>query len=591
MGISLTEEQKREIAEAGWRSPVEFCRIILPNWFPTKMPWVHRGLAALRIGRADFLLDFGKEVWQEDIEAGTQSEWTVQDFEKLIANFVTVTKEAVYKDGRMIEPEVTKPMFLVARDSSGYPTGCWIADPKDDNAFIIPRGFSKTTLINALNLRDAVYDEEDFILYVSETKPHASNQVATIRTQLEENELLIAVYGDKKPNRQASEKWTDSFLELLGPIDPATGMNKNGCKIAALGSGGQVRGISKDATRPSRIIVDDFQSSESMKSPTQVAADIQWYTAVLRPARKIFGKGQTKMDVIGTLLGPQAIMALLMQDPDYNRVRFGALDRQGDPLWAYAVDHAKLTKLRAEAERMGNLDSFDFEYMSTIPINDGVAFPLDKIVYVNRPAEWFVAKAIVCDPAISENPKADFCAIGALGMGKYGDIHLIDFHGEVGMGAQEQADKFFDFHFAHCLDLDPDCVKHGIEAVAYQRALISLITSQQHERSKTWGQRAYFEITPILHGRHEGSKIMRVQGLLSPRVKSGHFSMERPFQTLLGQLRDWPNGKKDAPDMCAMGIQLLDPYSSQLASNENEEGEPILPTTKLPKLNIQRRAP
>ena len=572
--LTLTKEDSLRLANAGWRSPVEFCRIFLPGWFPTKMPWFHRGMAALRVGRADFLLDFGPEVWAHDTVKNTVSEWTVDDLIKIVTNFVIEVKPAVVKDGVTIEPAVLEPMFDLGFDDEGRITSCTIRDPKKRNAFMVPRGFSKTTLINALNLRDVQYGTEEFILYTSETVGHAAKQVATIRRQLEENALLIAVFGDRKPGRQDSETWTDAFLECLGPEDEPD----RRVIIAALGSGGQVRGISKNAQRPTRIVVDDFQAKESMSSPTQIEKDIDWFIGTLLPAGEEFEALELEMavDVIGTLLGPQAILAQLMTDSSWNRVRFGAIDRQGDMLWGAKLSMAGLQAKRAEFERMGKLDAFDYEYMSQLPITDGVQFPLDKIIYVNRPSEWFVAKSVVCDPAISANPKADYCTLAAVGMGKFGDIHVIDFHAEVGMEFDAQAEKFFELHFAHCLDLPFDQVRHGVEAVAYQRALISLITSKQHEKSKTWGQRAYFEVIPILHGRHEPSKIMRVQGFLSPRVRTGHFSMERPYQTLLGQLRDWgkKEAKKDGPDAIAMAIRLLDPFAGGLAANENPEGEP-----------------
>lgn len=589
MAQTLTQEDAKLLAEAGWHSPVEFCRIFLPTWFPTKMPWFHRGMAALRLGRADFLLDFGPEVWPTDARNGTSSAWTVEDLLKIVTNFVIEVKPAVMKDGQIVQPAVLEPMFDLILNEDQAIVDIRIRAPKRKNAFIVPRGFSKTTLINALNLRDAMYGEEDFILYTSETSGHAANQVSTVRTQLEENDLLIAVFGDRKPGRQDSEKWTDAFIEILGPFDPITAKPQGKCIIAALGAGGQVRGISKDAQRPTRIVVDDFQSSETMKSPTQLEKDTNWFVGTLLPAGEEFEALALEMavDVIGTLLGPQAIMANLMLDPDWNRVRFGAIDRQGDMLWEAKLSAAGLAAKRASFERMGQLDAFDFEYMSTVPLNDGVAFPVEKLVYISRPQEWFVGKAVICDPAISDNPKADFCSIAALGVGKFGDIHVINFHGEVGMEADDQAEKFFEFHFAHCLDLPPENVLHGVESNGYQRALAQLIKNKQAAKSITWGPRAFFEVTPILHGKKDGAKVLRVQGLLSPRVKSGHVSMERPFSVLVGQMRDWPNGKKDGPDAIAMGINLLGPFVGLAANVPDEEGEPA-PTNVVPITRLRR---
>lgn len=575
---TLTKEEVTALAARCYRSRVEFARVFLPTWFPTKMPWVHRGIIALRTGRTDFLLDFGEELWPEDILKGTVSHWTPSDLVKIVTNFVVVVTEAkLDSKGRVVEPEVTRPIFeLDYDDDTGEIRDVRIISPSLLTAIMMPRGFSKTTLENMLNLSDAVFEDEKFILYVSQTSTHSELQLATIRLQLETNDLLRAVFGNKVPERNDSNKWTDGLLEL-----------NNGVRIAALGRGGQIRGISKDAIRPSRIVIDDLQDEEGVRVEGQRQKDSDWFFRSLLPARKMFGTDISKVDFIGTLLHPEAVLPAVMADPDWQAVKFGAIDRQGEALWEYAFSLEKLAKERESYARQGKLDAFDYEYMSHLPRNDGAAFPLDRVTYVIRPDEWFEAVALVGDPAISENPKADFSSFAVVGMGKVGKIHIIDFYAEVGMDVNEQAEKFFELHFAHLANRDPTTVKHGIEAIAYQRALITTITTMQHEKSKTWGPRAYFEVIPILHGKQ--AKVARVQGILSPRTKAGHVSFQRHFPILETQLKDWPLGKKDGPDAVAMAIQLLDPYAS-LASNDDEESTDNLPGVgKLPPLTSQFR--
>ncbi len=575
MDSALTQEQIDELRVRCLRSPVEFCRVFLPDWFKTKMPWVHRGLLALRAQRADFLLDFGEERWPHDIRRGTVSHWTPDDLVKLVTNFVIVTKKAARRDGVVIEPEIVKPIFELEWDDAGHITAIRIAHTLDNEAFILPRGYSKTTLINAMDLRDIAYAIEAFILYVSETATHASNQLQTVRRQLEENELLRMVFGDLVPDRTSSRKWTDTEIETT-----------HGVRMEAIGTGGQIRGKSKDAQRPTRIVVDDFQDAETIRlSETQREKDLRWFLQVLLPARDILGPDEedntrTKMDVVGTMPHKQSVIALLADDPDWMSVRFGARDRQHDMLWEWAIDETKLDKLRATYERAGQLDIFELEYNSFVMDDDGAAFPVDKIVYIVRPSEWFVSKCVVCDPAISKNPKADFYALGAMGMGKYGDIHVIDAKLQVGVDFDDQSEWFLDFHFAHMLDLPPMQVKHGVESIAYQQALKSAIETKMHAKSRTWGERAFFEITPIKHGRKEGAKVTRVNGLLSPRVRAGKLSMPYDFPHLKGQMQDWPNGKMDGPDMLAMGIQLLDPYAWLAGNAANEDEEPV-PATRM----------
>lgn len=246
--VALPEGMAQDLAAKGWRSHPEFCRTFLPDWFPSKMPWFHRGIAALRTGQTEFLLDFGPEWWPEDLKRRQEdptaepSYWTPHDLMKIVANFVYPA------DPRKPQEDLT-PVFEATFDDAGNVVGVRIIEPTLNYGFALPRGFAKTTLENSFNLRDVVYRESAFTLYVSEAAPHALKQVITVRRQLENNTLLMAVFGDLQPGRQASEKWTDGFFETTTVQ-----------RVGGLGSGGQVRGISIDSVRPSRIVIDDFQN-------------------------------------------------------------------------------------------------------------------------------------------------------------------------------------------------------------------------------------------------------------------------------------------------------------------------------------------
>lgn len=552
--VVLPEGMAQQIAAKCWRSPSEFARTFLPEWFPSKMPWVHRGICALRTGQTDFLLDFGEEWWPEDIIAGKPSEWTPLDLVELVANFVTLA-DPHKPDGDVV------PLFHAEFDDAGNFTAVSVASPSLNNAYALPRGFSKTTLQNMLNLRDVCYRESPFTLYVSEAQGHAEKQVITIRRQLEANALIHAVFGNLRPGRQASEKWTDAFFETI-----------TGQRVGAVGSGGQVRGVSLDATRPSRIVVDDFQDRETIKSEAQRKKDMMWFIGTLMPARQIFGARITAVDFIGTILHKEAVLAALRIDPEWRVVVFGAKTRTNSMTWPYAIDATKLAALKNSFLVQGALEEFELEYMSNVIEDKTVAFPMDKLTIVRREEDWYVAKALTQDPAISEDPKADLCCFAVTGIGSHGRIHIQDFHGEVGMDPADQVEKLFELYFAHLAHLPPDMRKVGIEAVAFQRALLSMVKAKQHEKSRTWGERAYFEVTPILHGKL--GKIARVQGLIKPRWRAGHVSAEFDFPVLKTHFSDWPNGKRDGPDVVAMGIQLLDPYAPLNLGTEVEADLP-----------------
>jgi hypothetical protein len=558
--FDLSPEEKTQLAAKWWHSPVEFCRSALPDWFPTKMPWLHRGILALRFRRTDFLLDFGEEVWRDE-----EASWTPADLDKVLTNFV--------------EEGSGKPIFVLHEDpskSSGFRIDI---EAQDFLALIIPRGFSKTTLMNAANLLEIEYKSEDFFLYVSEASEHAKKQLGTVKAELEdhdgdpENPLLNSVFGKRKPDRNSPLKWTEEFIETL-----------NGVMVGAVGRGGQVRGFGKRAKRPGVIVADDIEDEDSVRVDTQREQASSWFFRTLLPARKDPGG---RIFVIGTLLHTDAILNKCIKSRRFTAVRFGAIDRQGDAVWPYKMDLAAVEQLKQDMAAEGELAGFYLEYMSAVFDDGAKKFPESKLVYVHKGAELFVGMALAMDPAIGEDRRNDFAAQAVVGTEKNGHKHVLDVWAAKGVSPDDQIDKFFELHFAWMAHLPPEYQKHGIEAIAFQRALISLVKDQQFRRSRTMGMNAYFEVEPIFHGRV--AKQVRVESVLKKLIWSGHFTFQDSFTDPLAkgithsQFVDWPNGKKDCPDAIAMAVRLLDPMAALALG---DDGMDDLLRDKAPPLSV-----
>jgi hypothetical protein len=544
----FTKDQIEELAARTHRSPVEFARIFLADWFPTKMPWVHRGMLALMKGRTEFLLDFGQEEWRDEVAS-----WTPQDLEKILTNF--------------LEEGSGRPIFTL-EFVNGKPVVQ--IDAKRSVCIIMPRGSAKTTLVNLDNLHDLVFQEEDFFLYVSESGAHARKQLATIKDELEDNdgapnnELIYLVFGSFKPPRQDARKWTDDYIETR---------KKKKVMVGAVGRGGQIRGFGKNAKRPGKIMFDDLEDEESVQSDTQRKKDSHWFFNAARPAKR----KHTGRDIItGTLLHTDAILNKCIVHPEFTAVRFGAIDRQGDALWPWWMDLDAIEASRQAAASVGELSGWYLEYMSEYKDDDARIFPESKLIYVHKGLERFVAVSEALDPAISDNRKADLCAFAVAGIEAGGHKHILDYHGEVGMDTVDIIEKFFELHFKWMKHLPPENQKHGIEAIAFQRALVQMVRMKQVEYSRPhilsdgvmrpgWGPLAYFEVLPLFHGKI--AKTERIKGIMKPLVYGGAVSFETKFESagsapgLHSQFIDFPSSKyKDGPDVCAMAIALLDPY-------------------------------
>ena len=543
MASKFTQEEVKEIVSRGYGNPGFFCKTFLPDWFGLPMPWVHRGLLALLTRKTDWLLEFGPETWPL-----AEGEWTEGQLDKILRHFVWRPEP-----DDPLSP--TYPLFQAERDSAGNITAIHLST-SNRVLVIMPRGLSKTTLVNAANLYDICYAETDFLVYLSETATHAEMQLENVKRELTGNPMIIEIFGNKKPERSSDEKWTQGFIETT-----------SGQAIATRGRGGQVRGLNHRAKRPSKILIDDVEDKESVKTEEQRDKARTWLKADVEPALPQIGEGGGIIIATGTILSSEALLVTMMKDPEWVTVIFGAIDPDGDPIWDHYMTREQYERKKQGFVRVGKLAAFLMEYQSTLKADKATAkFPEESIRYQIMQRTDFIGVALVMDPAIGQKKDSDFIAYGVAGMTDKGQVHALDMFLKQGMSPREQIDKFFE------LSARWDPTKHGIEAVAYQKALVHLVREEQFRKSKIMGNKAYFEVIPILHGNT--GKIPRVEGILSPRYIAGYVTHQRRFPELETQLLEWPNGKKDGPDVLAMCVGLLDPYAAFAMPDErNEAGE------------------
>lgn len=509
------------------------------------MPWVHRGVLAILSQQTDWLLKFGEEKWPSGVGV-----WDEKQLDKILRHFVW-----------RVEPDdpssETFPIFEAVRDEQGKIIAINLRASKRI-LIIMPRGVSKTTILNAHNLREIARHELEFLVYLSETATHSEQQLDNIKRQLEGNVLFHAIFGNKVPARSDAQRWTQELVETT-----------DGVVIAAKGRGGQVRGMNHNSKRPTDIVFDDVEDKESVKTVEQRNKTQIWLKADVEPALPQIGEIKTGRIVgLGTILHHESLLMTISRDPEWVTIIFGAIDPDGDMLWEHYMTEAEYTKKRRSFIRIGKLAEFNMEYNSSIRSDeDNSKFKSDFIRYQVMNHVEFPGRALAMDPAISDAKDADYCAFAVAGMTLKGHIHLLDIEMERGMTPREMVDKYFELHFKY------DCNKHGIESIAFQKALVYLMREEMFRRGKLMGPSSYFEITPVIHGHT--SKTERVEGILSPRYASGYITHQRRFPVYEEQLLDWPNGKKDGPDVVSMAVKLLDPYAAFAFDDENEDGDKL----------------
>lgn len=499
--MSLSKEERLEIAAKCLEDPLLFCKTFLPHLFPKEIPWVHRGLWAILTRQTEFLKKYG-------------------ELDKIFSNFVV----------QRTKKDTPRPVFVWKDDKI-------LLDIERYTEIMLPRGFSKTTLAGvAATLRGIAYLDWNFLVYVSETLGHATMQLTNVKRELETNLKFQAVFGELVPSNSSPLKWTNDLAELT-----------NGQIIAARGRGGQIRGLNHRGNRPDRIIVDDVEDKESVSTDEQRKKTRQWAFGDLMPALPEMNP-DAQMIALGTLLHQDALLVSWAKDPQWLPIIFGAYDKQGELLWKENLDEKKLQAKKESYTLVGEINLFWMEYHNQIRDDATALFQQKYFKHAEEPPR--LRKGIYIDPAIGEDATADEAAIYVVGMSENGYIYVCENWSKRNAEPRELIDQYFDMAKRH--EIDSRC--HGIEANGFQAALIHLL------REEMFRKKYYFEPIKVTH---KTKKFMRIKGMLQPRYAGGYIYHSCNCTKLESQLLDFPNGKyDDHADAMAGAVALLDPLAS-----------------------------
>jgi len=234
-------------------------------------------------------------------------------------------------------------------------------------AMAMPRGSGKTTLCETACLWALLYGHREFVALIGSDEEHAADMLDSIKSELENNDLLEEDFSEVCGPIRALEGihqraagqlyqgarthvgWTNKEI-VLPTIE---GSVASSAIIKVAGITGRIRGMKHKradgkTTRPSLVLLDDPQTDESARSPSQCATREQILAGAILglagPGRKIAG-----------------LMTLTVVRPDDMADRI--LDREKHPQWqgertkmVYAFPaNEKLwqeyARLRAEGQR------------------------------------------------------------------------------------------------------------------------------------------------------------------------------------------------------------------------------------------------
>jgi len=290
---------------------------------------------------------------------------------------------------------------------------CCLPDKKV--AIAAPRGHAKSTCVShAFVLSKVLFREARYVLIISNIESVASNFLAGIKKELQENKDLIELF---KIRRFVKDAVTDIIVECT---------DGRKFRITALGAEQKVRGRLWEGTRPDLIICDDFEEDEMVESNDRREKFRNWFFKALVPALSRKGR----IIVIGTILHMDSLLFRLMKNKSWTSKLYKAhkgFDDFSNILWPDMWPEERLRSERDEKINEGCPEAYSQEMLND-PIDQSDAFfrredfiPMED-GSKEVPKNYYAA----IDFAISDQDKADYTAIVVGGMDEVGLLYIVD---------------------------------------------------------------------------------------------------------------------------------------------------------------------
>lgn len=389
------------------------------------------------------------------------------------------------------------------------------------------RGCTKSTNAGlALPLYAALNKKANFILPINETDDVVRLTIAAMREELEQNELILADYGNVIVDKFKSTKATETNILLA-----------NGVRIFGRSRGQKVRGLKHRQFRPDLVIIDDPEEREKIDKKEYRDKTEHWIRDDVIPGLAANGR----LVVLGNRLHKDSLMPRLASDPRFKFIQIPLI--KGEEKWENCTWKARYPTpqaLKDAEEEMKFRSTWLREMLLKVVPEEGQIIKEEDIHYYDtEPAEVETGmQATVFDLAISKKQTADYTA------GVTGKTAAINGHTNIFVQPEpinERLDLYELIQRAKLILATSNGLHlFGIEDVAYQKAAII-----EFERN----------MLPVEGIKPIGDKIARLK-TVAPYIKNGTVKFPRKgCELLIGQLLGF--GVEDHDDLVDALVYLI----------------------------------
>lgn len=262
----------------------------------------------------------------------------------------------------------------------------------------LPRGFGKTMLIKIFVIYCILFTKKSFILIICGTQTKANNIIADITGMLSEQNVK-KVFGDWKLGCTVDRQELKEF-------------GFRGRTIILMGAGAQsdIRGITRNNTRPDVMVFDDIQTREDADSET-VSSNLEtWMIGTAMKAKS--PEGCLFIFIANMYPTKHSLLRKLKYNPTWYKFIAGGILADGTSLWEDLQPIEQLYKEYENDLAMGKAEVFYSEVLNDENASVNHYIDISKIPQDPYGAEELhQGNFIIIDPA-TDKANADAVSVG-----------------------------------------------------------------------------------------------------------------------------------------------------------------------------------
>ena len=273
---------------------------------------------------------------------------------------------------------------------------------KDFSKFAIglPRGHGKTTVIKILIIYIILFTKRRFILVTCASVGLAENILADVSDILDSPNIR-EVFGDWTAARETDRTDLKKFR-----------FRNRDIILAAMGSGGRVRGLNVKNARPDVMICDDVQTRDESESEPVSKKLLTWFVGTLMKSKSPAGctyiyVGNMYRDIkVGGIAAKlyTCILRNLQKNPQWISWIVGALLKDGTALWEEVQPKEQLLAELENDTNMGQAEVFFSEVLNDPNCGTGQHFDINKLPEfdVDPELDIEVGRFLLIDPSLGK---------------------------------------------------------------------------------------------------------------------------------------------------------------------------------------------